>query len=287
MTDPLALFLISLISNILITPLLIIMSYKLELFDQPEFRKMHKRPVPRIGGLGIFATFFLITLFFFAGPFAKKFLFTCLLIFLTGFSDDLKAITYRSRLLLTVSVAVLFILLFNVNVSNVGIPLPLVIALPFTVFAITGFINAFNMIDGLNGLSSGTALISFFALGYAATVTGEQVIFSMLVVLSGATLAFFCVNFFSGSVFIGDGGTYFLGFTIVAISIFLGFHHPEISPWFFILASIYPVTEIMLTVFRRVPKKKKAFLPDKTHFHHLLYKVVKQHEKTTILILLY
>ncbi|MDD2714794.1 MAG: MraY family glycosyltransferase [Candidatus Wallbacteria bacterium] len=284
-TDSLTVFAFALLFNAVLIPFLILLSNKMGLFDQPEFRKIHKHPIPRMGGLGIFTTFFIISLMFLPSLFTKHYLFLTLMFFLIGFSDDLHTINYKTRLGLTIVSSLLFIVIFKVWISHVGIFLPVLIAIPFTVFAISGFINAFNMIDGLNGLSSGVALISFGSLFYLSSLTHETLFQTMLAIIAGATLSFFLINFFLGSIFIGDGGTYSLGFLIVTFSIFFGFYHPEISSWCYILINIYPVYEILLTIFRRRAKGRKPFLPDKVHFHHLLLKHFKNQKQTTACIL--
>jgi len=281
-------FLYSFSFTLILIPIIVFFSHKLNLFDAPEFRKVHSEPTPRIGGLGIFTSFFATVLMLNPLPMAKKYLFLALLSFFIGFSDDLKTITYRIRLLLMFLVSVLFLVIFRSPIISIGFALPFWFGCLFTVFCITGFVNAFNIIDGLNGLSSGIALISTFSLFYISISVGtDKTIPMMLFTLTGAISAFFLINFFTGKIFLGDGGSYFLGFIIVMFSIVLASSIQKISPWFFIVINIYPVNEMLITVIRRIIKGKKPFKPDRMHFHHILLKVTKSHKLSTLLILIY
>jgi len=280
-------FLYSFSFTLVVIPIIIFFSRKLELFDAPEYRKVHSKPTPRIGGLGIFTAFFVTVLMLNPLALAKKYLFLILLSFFIGFSDDLKTITYRSRLLFIVLVSVLFLVVFRTPIHSIGIILPFTLGCILTVFGITGFVNAFNIIDGLNGLSSGIALISTLSLLSLSIHVGSPVIEMLLYTLTGAISAFFLINIITGKIFLGDGGSYFLGFTIVIFSIMISSAHHNVSPWFFVLINVYPINEMIITVFRRVLKHKKAFKPDKMHFHHILFKLIKRHSISTLIILFY
>lgn len=285
MNNNIFLGLISFILTLILLPIVIKLSKILNIIDKPSSRKIHKKNIPRTGGLIIFISFNLTLLTLDFNTDIKKFIVIFTIFFLIGFSDDIKAISYKYRLLISLIGGLMFYYLFNVYIKNIGINLPIYIGIPFTLFAISGFINAFNMIDGLNGLSSGIASISLASLLYICYKVNYIKIVNMHFSLLGALFAFFLINYLSGNIFIGDGGTYFLGAFIAITSIYINFYSPDISPWFFILINIYPVYEILLTIFRRLLKRKKPFLPDKLHFHHVLLKKIKKQKSTTLLIL--
>jgi UDP-N-acetylmuramyl pentapeptide phosphotransferase/UDP-N-acetylglucosamine-1-phosphate transferase len=118
----------------------------------------------------------------------------------------------------------------------------------FTVFAITGLTNAYNIIDGLNGLASMVGVITLLALGYISYETGDRSLLYLSGAMIAAILGFFIWNYPKGSIFLGDGGAYLIGFWIASLSVLIVSRHQEISPWFAVLANIYPIVETIFTI---------------------------------------
>lgn len=251
-------------------------------FSGPQ--KFHTKAVPRIGGISIAAGLFaaiLIKTVDLRIPNIELILLLCAVpTFVIGLTEDLtKKISVRQRLLFTAISAVCVIYLLEVQVTSLGIPvLDFLFAIPFfgiafTIIAITGLANAYNIIDGFNGLSSMVGIITSLALAYIGYIFGDTTIIFLSLVMAGAILGFFIWNYPQGRIFLGDGGAYLIGFWIATLSIWLCTRHPEVSPWFALLINGYPIMETLFTIYRRkIHQGKSPGIPDGTHFHTLIYR---------------
>ena len=251
-------------------------------------QKFHKAAVPRIGGISIAAGLFtaVLTKTFALGPSHLGFILLICAIptFAIGLTEDLtKNIGVRQRLLFTAISAICVIYLLGIQIKSLGIPLiDFLFVIPYfgiaiTVIAITGLSNAYNIIDGFNGLSSMVGIITLLALAYAAYTLGDTTIIFLSLVMAGAILGFFIWNYPQGLIFLGDGGAYLIGFWIATLSIWLCFKYPEVSPWFALLINGYPIMETLFTIYRRrIHQNKSPGAPDGIHFHTLIYRRVLQ-----------
>jgi len=249
-------------------------------------QKFHQFAVPRIGGISIAAGLFCAVMIRIYGRELNNQELTLLVCaiptFVIGLTEDLtKKISVRQRLFFTVISAACVIYLLGIQITSLGIPfLDFLFALPFfgialTIFAITGLANAYNIIDGFNGLSSMVGIITLLALGYIAYTLGDVAVLFLSLVMVGAILGFFIWNYPQGLIFLGDGGAYLIGFWIASLSVWLCYKHPEISPWFALLINGYPITEMLFTIYRRkMHQGKNAGAPDGIHFHTLIYRRV-------------
>lgn len=249
-------------------------------------QKFHTQPVPRIGGIGIFFALICSALFTFLFLSAERGLLlfqitACALpAFIIGLIEDLtKKIGVKTRLIATAISACMGIYFLNVLITKINIPgfdwfLSIgVIAIIFTVIAVTGLANAYNIIDGFNGLASMVAIISLFAIGYVAFKVNDTVLASICLIVIGAIGGFFIWNYPRGLIFLGDGGAYLIGYMIANLSILLVIRNPNVSPWFALLVNAYPIFETLFTIWRRkVHQGKNPGLPDGAHFHSLIYR---------------
>lgn len=246
-------------------------------------QRIHSVPTPRAGGLGIFAGSLIILAL--GHPEGSLFVLSALPAFLIGFAEDLSSsVNPIPRLLIIAGGAGFGTAFMDAIITDIGLfALPLAIAIPFTVFAVTGISNAINIVDGINGLASGVSIITFFFLALTSYVFGDTLIFGISLALMAATAGFFVMNFPKGRIFLGDGGAYFIGFAIAELSVMLVNRNPDISPWFPLALMAYPVTEVAFTIFRRKFKKGcSPFIPDRTHLHSLIYKrVTKSNYRTS------
>lgn len=246
-------------------------------------QRIHATPTPRAGGLGIFAGSLIVLAL--ARPEGLMFVLSALPAFIIGFAEDLSSsINPFKRLLMIAAGAGLGTAFMDAVITDIGfMTLPLVIAIPFTVFAVTGVANAINIVDGMNGLASGVSILTFFFIALAAYLFGDTAILAISLALMAATAGFFVFNFPKGRIFLGDGGAYFIGFAIAELSVMLVNRNPGISPWFPLALMSYPVTEVAFTIFRRKVKKGLSpFMPDRAHLHSLLYKrVTKSNARTS------
>ena len=250
--------------------------------DKPQ--RMHQQQVPRLGGIGIMAglgTYTLLSLpstsslGLVTEPFPVWIVFAGFPIFALGILEDLRGtISPRIRLLGAFGCALLACILLKAvlpipGLSAVGLG---VLGWGFTCFCVAGVTHSFNIIDGLNGLASGIAVIVLFGLGWIAHALGDMLLVQLSVGTIAAILGFMLVNYPYGRIFLGDGGAYLLGFLVAMMSVLILVRHPELS-WFFPLAlAIYPVTETLYSIYRRKVKRSAAQKADALHLHSLVHK---------------
>lgn len=253
--------------------------------DLSGVQKFHTVAVPRIGGVGIFLGILLaLCMRYFqnqeVGVFGLLLIFSALPAFLSGLIEDItKSVGVRIRLLASVLSAGIAGYLLNawlssvqiLGIDNLMLAYPLV-AIAITCFAVAGVANAFNIIDGYNGLSSMVAVIILSGITYVAFQVGDYSIMIAALAMIGALLGFLVWNYPRGLIFLGDGGAYFVGFWIAELSVLLTARHPEVSKWFPLLLCFYPIFETLFTIYRRVILKRvHPGMPDASHLHQLIY----------------
>jgi UDP-N-acetylmuramyl pentapeptide phosphotransferase/UDP-N-acetylglucosamine-1-phosphate transferase len=247
---------------------------------------LHETPVPRLGSVGIALalTFGVIQILWSAphlvGP-QTKLLAAALAAASIGLTEDLTgSVTVRLRLVWVTAAALLTSLIDGVSVTHTDIPLldwlitrSWVASVVLTAFIITGLTNAFNIIDGLNGLASACAMIILAAIGYVGFLVGDLWIAAFAAVSLGAVAGFFIWNFPGGFIFLGDGGAYLCGFIVCVLGLLLLSRNPGVvSPLFPLLLCIYPIAETCFSVYRRGIKSKPVSRPDRGHLHSLLFR---------------
>jgi UDP-N-acetylmuramyl pentapeptide phosphotransferase/UDP-N-acetylglucosamine-1-phosphate transferase len=248
-------------------------------------QKFHARPVPRIGGVGIYLGVLVgLSIPALQGVDAAKLglvVLACgLFAFGSGLVEDLtKRVRPAIRLAFTGLSALVAVFAVDAMIDRVPIPgLDLVAstfagALFITVFAVAGVANSVNIIDGFNGLASMCAAIMLVSFGYVAFQVGDTLVLTMAVVGVGAILGFFFWNFPHGLIFLGDGGAYFLGFWVAETAILLIHRNHDVSALFPLLACIYPIFETLFSIYRRVVvRARPAGMPDGIHLHSLVYR---------------
>jgi UDP-N-acetylmuramyl pentapeptide phosphotransferase/UDP-N-acetylglucosamine-1-phosphate transferase len=160
----------------------------------------------------------------------------------------------------------------DVPVLDAVIAVPVVSVL-FTCLLVAGITNAFNIIDGFNGLAGGVAAIILLGIAYVAFKVGDIPVLAAALTAVGAITGFMVLNFPRGLVYLGDGGAYLLGFWIGVLLVLLVGRNPEVSAWFPVLLCSYPVCELLFSIYRRaIVRRAHPGLPDVAHLHHLIYK---------------
>lgn len=147
----------------------------------------------------------------------------------------------------------------------------LILGASLTVVGVVGLTNSFNLIDGLNGLCSGTAILILAALCYVSSVLGFKEFTSFYLLLIFCIFGFFILNFPRGRIFLGDGGAYFLGFLIAQGCILLNSRSTEISSWVFVLMCIYNIWETIFSMLRRAISRQSWSVADRGHLHQLVF----------------
>jgi UDP-N-acetylmuramyl pentapeptide phosphotransferase/UDP-N-acetylglucosamine-1-phosphate transferase len=242
-------------------------------------QKFHSVPTPRIGGLAIMLG--LIFACAVSSPSQQNLLAPLLAAaapaFLFGIAEDLtRRVSIGARLVATMASGVACWALTDASIVATGIPfldaalawLPLSVL--FTAFAVGGLANAVNIIDGFNGLASGTVIIGLVALGFIALDCGDVELAQLCFTVCAVTAGFFLVNFPFGKLFLGDGGAYLLGFLLAWLAVTLVHRNPDVSPWAPLLACAYPVFETVFTIVRRLWCRRHPGRPDSCHLHSLV-----------------
>lgn len=245
---------------------------------------VHQDNVPRFGGLVIFLTFILMSIinFFFSDQ--DKYLIILLLIVLTpvfilGFSEDItQEVSPRLRLFGSLVSAVLLLLIFNLFIMKVDIHfIDTVlqyhyISFLFTLLCIVFLIQSFNVIDGLNGLSLSTGIISLSTFCFIAFNFQDFINFELSLLFISILFGVLIFNFPYGKIFIGDSGAYIVGLLLSISALFLINNNPSLSSFVILQALIYPAYELIRTFFRRLIARKNVFKPDTGHLHSIFYK---------------
>ena len=252
------------------------------LVDTPNDRKSHQGEVPLVGGIAIFACLLLGAAF--SGLLGEHwaFLVAASLIVAVGVWDDVYGVSPIIRLALQAG-AVLFMGFFgHAFLSDLGNFLPGggafslgVMAIPFTVFAGVGIINAFNMADGVDGLCGTLTLVALTGLGIMSALGGQQAELALILVLAGGLCGFLLFNVrvpgrTHAKVFLGDAGSYFLGVCVLYLTIRLSqgpdrAMAPVAALWFCML----PLLDAVGMILRRLKQGRSPFSPDREHIHHI------------------
>lgn len=242
-------------------------------------QKFHTAPTPRIGGLALATG--LVAVWWVAPARVDALLGPMLLAavpaFVAGLAEDVtKRVGVAARLLATMLSGVLAWWLTGTALNRVDIPwvddlIALTpVAVAFTAFAVAGVANAVNIIDGFNGLSSGTVIILLTALGLIALGQGDPDLAMACAAVGVAVGGFWLLNFPLGKIFLGDGGAYLSGFCLGWLAVLLLMRHPNESTWLVLLACAYPVTEVLYSVWRRRRARLPSGAPDNLHLHSLV-----------------
>ncbi|MDP1669811.1 MraY family glycosyltransferase, partial [Phaeovulum sp.] len=210
------------------------------------------------------------------GPGFRLLALSLLPIFLAGLAEDLGfGVSVRGRLIAAAISAALAALLLHTWIDKVDLPgvdflLGLApFAILFTVFASAGVCNAFNLIDGMNGLASGTGILVAIGLGYIARKAGAPDFANVAFAMAPAIFGFFLFNFPAGKIFLGDAGAYSMGHALVWTAILLVAHSAEISPWAVVLVFFWPLADTLFAIYRRSRSGRPLGQPDQMHFHQL------------------
>lgn len=293
----------SLVVSFLLMPLLIKFLHKQHLLDQGGRRKIHKGQVPAMGGVVIFLAFAFAMLAWLPMNeiFNGKHLFSAIiLIFLTGFRDDTAPLKPWHKLIAQLVAAFIVVTIAEVRIDSfhgfLGIyHIPKWISIPLSVFVIIVVTNAFNLIDGVDGLAGSIAIVSFtfFACWFYLINNYEYAV--IMCALVGAILGFLYYNWHKAAIFMGDTGSLVLGF-LMAIStiVFIksngtltgdtqeyGFKAPIAMA---ITVILFPLFDTMRVFILRVRQGKSPFSADKQHTHHYLLRLGYTHEKVALVI---
>ena len=255
--------------------------------DLSGVQKFHAISVPRVGGLAILAGMLcgILSRWTVNGPimqFGLLILVSASPVFVAGFVEDVtKKVGVKVRLLCAAASGILAGYFFDawlVDLQFFGLDALLqipVVSVIFTAFAVAGVTNAFNIIDGYNGLVGVVSAVILLALAYVGFQVQDYAVMASCLAAFGAILGFLFWNYPKGLIFLGDGGAYLIGFLVAELSILLVIRNPQVSKWFPVLLCFYPIFETLFTIYRRLMLKKGGVgHPDSAHLHQIIYKRV-------------
>ncbi len=287
----------------IIIPQILLVSFRRNLFDEPDERKIHRGAVPRLGGIAFtpvicFSVSLLVGLAYLTGDKtieqtmsenaqAVSFGFCALLmLYLTGMADDLIGVRYRAKFIVQIFCSVLIIgggLWINDLHGVFGLHnISPFLGIPLTILIVVYVINAINLIDGIDGLASGLSGVAFIIYGVSFIMIDKPIYAMISFAAFGVLIQFFYYNVFGNpekrkKIFMGDTGSLTIGLFLVFLGLTLLQYAPETLPLFgtnpLILAVsplIIPCFDVVRVFFRRLMRHGNPFLPDKTHIHHKL-----------------
>jgi UDP-GlcNAc:undecaprenyl-phosphate GlcNAc-1-phosphate transferase len=295
-------FAASTIAGAALTPAVRGLAQRWKLFDHGlSSRKIHGKPIPRLGGVAIVFAFYapLVALFFVDSDVGRRFwaqpekalglIAGGLAIAVLGICDDLRGCGAKQKFVVQFAVAALMYAVgFRIDViaNPFGSPLPLgALGFPFTMLWIAGVVNAMNLIDGLDGLAGGVAFIAIASTFVVSLVHGEPLMMLFTAALAGSVLGFLFYNFNPASIFMGDTGSMFLGFVLATTSLQTQQKSSTavalVVP---ILALGVPIADTLLAMFRRAARGAPMFSADRGHIHHRLLAAGLSHRSAVLVL---
>ena len=288
--------LIAMISALCAIKILRPIAIDINLVDIPDDRKQHDGSVPLIGGLSIY--FGLMVAIYITQPLPDNLfylLMTASLVFLIGLLDDLKDLGIWPRILVQIISCLLLVLFTDTCITSLGSPFGSneielgKLAIPFTIFAVVGLVNAFNMSDGIDGLAGSLAIVTIIGIILFDAVTKNPPLLGFLLMFSAALLPYLFTNLISAQkIFLGDAGSLLIGFILAWILVFLSQGDSRsMVPTSVLWCVAIPVIDTFTVCFQRIRIGKSPLSADRQHFHHLLLDAGFSPKKALLIILFF
>ncbi|MFH1612431.1 MAG: MraY family glycosyltransferase [bacterium] len=282
-------FLFSFIVSYFFMPIMRKLAFLFKILDAPGERKVHKNPIPLLGGFGIFfSLIFVISLHFFLFFKFKQFFsffnfnfenvmsrliiifIGAFIIFIIGILDDIKKISFQIRFIIQILVAIIIVFSgIRVNFFASSILGDII-----TIFWIVGIINAFNLLDNMDGITSGVAFISSIFFFIISIKTGQYLVPLLIATFAGSVLGFLRFNFPPAKIFMGDAGSLLLGYFLAIISIMNLYTRNFSENFLALLVPIFilavPLFDTFSVIFIRIKNRKPIYVGDMNHFPHKL-----------------
>lgn len=288
--------------SLLLTPLVRHVAHKRAWLDRPDGdRRIHAIPIPRIGGVAVYLSVTLalsLCAVFLAqtvegnARFGESYLHLVIgsgAVMLIGLADDLKGVSPASKIFAQAAAA-LYLYAVGFRIELVTNPFGEVVALgwlslPLTVLWLVGMSNAFNLIDGLDGLAAGVGFFATVSLFVAAVLNDRWDAAIVTAALGGALLGFLRFNFSPASIFLGDSGSLFVGFAMAALAIQSSMKaSAAIAVAAPLFALALPILDVAIAVLRRFLTGRNIFEPDHDHIHHRLLRMGVTPRKAVIIL---
>ena len=281
-------FMLAMFVSYVLTPYIKKLAFKIGAVDRPDNRKVHKKIMPRLGGLAIYIAFMIgcvasmeITWDIFG------ILLGGTLIVALGVADDVYQLPAKVKLLGQIATACVLVV-FDIRIEWVNNPLGGyfyldMLSIPFTIFWVISFTNVVNLIDGLDGLAAGVSAIASLTVILVAVQMGYFHVAILTAALAGAIIGFIRYNFNPATIFMGDTGSMFIGYMLAAISVYGAVKTAAtialIVP---AIALGLPILDTAFAIMRRYVNGRPIFQPDKGHLHHRLLATGMSHKETVL-----
>jgi UDP-GlcNAc:undecaprenyl-phosphate/decaprenyl-phosphate GlcNAc-1-phosphate transferase len=288
MNTYLTLFLISLSASLFLTPVIRRLAQRLGWLDVPDRRRTHAAPIPRLGGVAVFVS---VMLALGALPLVDNLVTRTLveqwprlvavlasstIVFMFGVFDDLAGASAKWKFIAQ-GVAAVILYLLGGHIGAITIPfagsfhIPPVLDFAFTILWVVGISNAFNLIDGLDGLATGASLFAALVILGVSLINAQPIVTVVSITLAGALIGFLRYNFNPASIFLGDSGALFIGFLLAALSV-TGVQKAStaVAVAIPLMTFALPVIDTGFAVARRFISGKPLFEGDREHIHHKL-----------------
>ncbi|MCX7694615.1 MAG: undecaprenyl/decaprenyl-phosphate alpha-N-acetylglucosaminyl 1-phosphate transferase [Caloramator sp.] len=287
-------FLISGFISFILTPYVIKLANKIGAIDVPkDDRRVHKKPIPRMGGLSIYISCLVISLFTLKMNYRMfGLLFGATFIVFMGIIDDIKPLKPLTKLLVQIAAACI-LMLFDIRIKTLSLPFfgydryfdIGYFGMILTILWVVGVTNAMNLIDGLDGLACGTGIIASITLFIVSLISGRYLSAIMTITLAGASLGFLYYNFNPAKIFLGDTGSQFIGYMLASISILSAIkYYTAFSIFVPILAFGVPIYDTLSSIIRRKMNGKPIMEADRGHLHHRLLDKGFSHRQTVLIM---
>lgn len=299
-------FICALSASMISVPRIIYVSKRKKLFDIPDNnRKIHLTITPNLGGIGIFFAYIIVTSLFITPPLTEKWNFiiaSSVILFLTGINDDLVSLSAGKKFLAQFIAAIITVCLADIRINSLhgilGIyQMPYWYSVSFTIVGVIFITNAFNLIDGIDGLAGSIGVLVTFSLGVFLAMLDNVGAACIAFSLMGATLGFLRYNISPARIFMGDTGSLLIGFTISILSILFIHAYTVNNPLVAVIHShkgstivavallFVPIFDSFRVFLKRIIKGVSPFHADRSHLHHYLLDMGFTHSRSvTILI---
>jgi UDP-GlcNAc:undecaprenyl-phosphate GlcNAc-1-phosphate transferase len=284
-------FLLSLFIAVALIPVMTKLAARFHMVDFPNPRKVHARPIPRIGGAAIAIGAFIPIIFWTtADDFIIAYLLGAAILVVFGIVDDMRGLGYKTKFLGQLLAALVIVFYGGVRIVSLGGLLPDDVILAdwfataLTLVLLVGVINAINLADGLDGLAGGISLLSFCCIGYLAYLLGDNVVLLISLSMAGAIFGFLRFNTYPASLFMGDTGSQLLGFSAGVLAIKITQSGNPLSPILPLIILGFPILDTLTVMIERIREGRSPFSADKNHFHHRLISFGLFHTESVFVI---
>lgn len=289
-------FLVSLFSVVFVLPKIANIATRIGLLDHPNERKMHTKPRPLVGGIGMVMGVVFSSLVFIPIHNLRGYFIGLTILLVVGFLDDFREMGHQQKFMAQIIATGAMIYFSKISLCTFGNLVGLgeicisennLILWTITIFCVVGVTNAVNLIDGLDGLAGGLAFIAFLFFAAHSSFAGNHTLMLLNLALAGAVLGFLKFNWYPSVLFMGDAGSLCLGFSLafMALALTQGIESTT-SPVVALLILAVPITDTIIVMVKRVIQGNSPFKADKYHLHHIFLRYGMSRAKAVQIILI-